>query len=63
MSLIRTEFRGWTIVSVVHRLKSILDFDRVVVMDQGRIGECDTPGNLLADQGSTFARLYRSGGQ
>lgn len=31
MSLLRTEFQGWTIVAIVHRLESILDFDRVVV--------------------------------
>lgn len=45
-----------------HRLESILDFDRVVVLDQGRVVECESPTVLLADEGSAFARLYRNGG-
>lgn len=62
MSLLRTEFRGWTIISVAHRLKSIWDFDKVVVMDQGRVVECESPRNLLAYPTSAFARLSSSGG-
>lgn len=62
MSLLRTEFQGWTVISVAHRLKSILDFDKVVVIDQGRIVECDSPMNLLAYPTSAFARLSASGG-
>ena len=61
MSLLRTEFHGWTIVAVVHRLKSILDFDRVVVLNQGQIVEYESPTVLLADEGSGFAKLYRNG--
>lgn len=62
MSLLQTEFHGWTIVAIAHRLGNILDFDRVVVLDQGRIVECDSPNVLLADEGSAFAKLYRNGG-
>lgn len=62
MSLLRTEFQGWTIVAIVHRLNSIMDFDRVLVLDQGRIVECESPVVLLADKNSAFARLYRHGG-
>jgi ATP-binding cassette subfamily C (CFTR/MRP) protein 1 len=62
MSLLWTEFHGWTIVAIVHRLESILEFDRVVVLDQGRVVECESPAVLLADEGSAFARLYRNGG-
>ena len=62
MSLLRTEFRGWTIVAIVHRLHSILDFDRVLVLDHGQVVECESPAMLLADKDSAFARLYRHGG-
>ncbi|KAK6611190.1 ABC multidrug transporter [Botrytis cinerea] len=62
MSLLRTEFQGWTIIAIVHRLQSIQDFDRVVVLDQGRVVECESPTVLLADEGSAFAKLYRNGG-
>ncbi|KAF5869257.1 putative abc transporter protein [Botrytis fragariae] len=62
MSLLRTEFQGWTIIAIVHRLKSIQDFDRVVVLDQGRVVEFESPTALLADEGSAFAKLYRNEG-
>jgi len=44
---------------VAHRLDTILDFDKIVVLDAGRIVECDTPQNLLARE-SAFKRLYES---
>ncbi|GAM87020.1 hypothetical protein ANO11243_050410 [Dothideomycetidae sp. 11243] len=59
MELLRTEFRGWTVVAIVHRLKSVVDFDRVVVLDAGRIIENDSPQQLLADESSAFAKLFR----
>lgn len=43
MSLLRTEFHDFTIVAIVHRLKSIMDFDRVLVLDQGRVVEYESP--------------------
>jgi ATP-binding cassette subfamily C (CFTR/MRP) protein 1 len=61
MSLLRTEFHGWTVVAIMHHLKSVPEFDRVVVLDQGRVVECESPAVLLADEGSAFARLYRNG--
>ena len=48
---------------VVHRLDSLVDFDRVAVLDGGRVVEYDSPQALLADSNSGFAKLFRSGGQ
>jgi ABC-type multidrug transport system fused ATPase/permease subunit len=48
---------------VAHRLDSLLDFDRVVVLDAGRVVEFDGPKALLADGNSAFSRLYRGGGK
>lgn len=60
-SAIRSHFRGCTIIMVAHRLDSLLDFDRVVVLDAGRVVEYDNPRVLLADSNSAFAKLFRSG--
>lgn len=54
MELLRTEFAGWTILSVAHRLKTVLEFDRVAVMDQGRVIEFGEPRELLKDVSSVL---------
>ena len=56
--LIRSEFQGRTIVMIAHRLSSLLDFDRVAVLDRGSLVEFGQPVELLEDVSSHFARLY-----
>lgn len=58
--LIRSEFRGRTIIMIAHRLSSLVDFDRVAVLDGGELVEFGQPSELLEDGSSHFARLYNS---
>ncbi|OJJ66267.1 hypothetical protein ASPBRDRAFT_189063 [Aspergillus brasiliensis CBS 101740] len=58
--IIRQEFKGCTIIAVAHRLDTIVDFDRVVVLADGRIVESGPPQQLLATDGTWFKRLYES---
>ncbi len=55
--LVRTEFKGWTAIVVAHRLKTIADFDKVLVLQDGKVVEYDSPGNLLA-RDSKFKMLW-----
>ncbi len=45
--MIRTEFADRTILTIAHRLTTVMDSDRVIVMDSGKIAEFDTPSKLL----------------
>lgn len=57
--IIRTEFKKHTILAIAHRLDTIMDFDRVAVIDKGRLVEFDSPADLLK-QPSAFKALYNS---
>lgn len=57
-AVIREEFRHCTVISVAHRLNTIIDFDRVAVLHAGSIVECDKPQTLLTREGSRFKELY-----
>ncbi|KAF4624451.1 hypothetical protein G7Y89_g13720 [Cudoniella acicularis] len=50
--LIREEFKEWTIITVAHRLDTILDSDKILVLDKGVIVENDSPDELLARKGA-----------
>ncbi|KAK4157426.1 ABC transporter [Chaetomidium leptoderma] len=58
--LIRRKFANHTIIAVAHRIETIMDFDKVAVLDAGRLVEFDSPYNLLDVPGSAFARLYNT---
>ena len=55
--LVRTVFKDWTRIVVAHRLKTIVDFNKVLVLQDGHLVEYDSPGNLLA-RDSKFKMLW-----
>ena len=60
---IRTAFADVTVLSIAHRLDTIIDFDRVIVMDRGRVAEFDTPANLLRNPDGMFTELVQKTGE
>ncbi|RDB20896.1 Metal resistance protein YCF1 [Hypsizygus marmoreus] len=55
-------FADVTIFTIAHRLNTILESDRVLVMDSGKMAEFDTPSNLLENKESIFYSLAREAG-
>lgn len=59
---IRSEFTDLTILTIAHRLETIMDNDKILVLERGEIAEFDTPANLLANENSQFYSLCVDGG-
>lgn len=56
------DFAGVTTLTIAHRINTIMDSDKVLVMDQGSVAEYDTPAALLARGDSIFASLVNEAG-
>ena len=59
---IRQEFSECTVITIAHRLNTIMDSNRVMVLDQGNIAEFDTPDNLLANKETIFYSMAKNAG-
>ncbi|KAJ7028056.1 P-loop containing nucleoside triphosphate hydrolase protein [Mycena alexandri] len=60
--IVRTDLTGATVFSVAHRIETIVDFDLIIVMEDGVIAETGTPKSLLSRPESRFTKLAASQG-
>ncbi|XP_075422205.1 multidrug resistance-associated protein 1-like isoform X2 [Ascaphus truei] len=60
-STIRKEFEDCTVITIAHRLNTIMDYTRVIVLDRGQIVEFDSPSNLLQKKGIFYNMAKDSG--
>ncbi|KAJ2524519.1 ATP-binding cassette glutathione S-conjugate transporter ycf1 [Coemansia sp. RSA 2049] len=59
-TVIREEFKDCTVLTIAHRLETIMDSDRILVIDNGCAVEFDTPANLLLNGNGHFSQLVES---
>lgn len=57
--IISEEFRDRTIVTIAHRIHTVVNSDLVLVLSDGRIAEYDTPARLLEREDSFFSKLVK----
>lgn len=54
-------FSERTIITIAHRINTIIDSDRIIVLDKGQVAEFDTPAELIKQRGK-FYELAREAG-
>lgn len=54
-------FKDRTIITIAHRINTILDSDRIVVLDHGKVAEFDTPPALVRQRGLFYDLVKEAG--
>ncbi|KAF0699251.1 Aste57867_10178 [Aphanomyces stellatus] len=60
--VIRDEFAKSTVIAIAHRLDTVLDYDRIFVLDKGEIVQSDTPSALIQQANGIFYDMVADGG-
>lgn len=61
--LIRTAFKNYTVITVAHRLHTVAEYDKVIVMDAGRVAELGTPHELSQNKQGIFSTMLAALGK
>ncbi|CCE63528.1 hypothetical protein TPHA_0F00410 [Tetrapisispora phaffii CBS 4417] len=58
---IKNEFKERTILTIAHRIDTVMNYDKILVLDKGEVAEFDTVSNLLSDKNTMFYKLCEQG--
>ncbi|KAG0082184.1 hypothetical protein BGZ90_010508 [Linnemannia elongata] len=60
---IREEFKDRTVLTIAHRIKTVMDSDKILVLERGRVEEFEEPRELLRREGGLFRGLAEQAGE
>jgi ABC-type multidrug transport system fused ATPase/permease subunit len=60
---LKTAFHGTTIIAISHRLQAVVDFDRILVLEEGRVAEFGAPLELIARPNGAFRAMVEEHGK
>ncbi|KAF2001413.1 multidrug resistance-like protein [Amniculicola lignicola CBS 123094] len=59
--VIREEFKGKTVLTIAHRVDTVLDYDGIVVLGDGKVVEVGAPSELVTREGGVFRGMVETG--
>lgn len=60
---IREDFQNSTLIVIAHRLSTVADFDKILVMGDGKVLEYDEPRVLMGKEGGAFRKMVEESGE
>ena len=60
--MLRSQFPQTTLLTIAHRLNTVIDYDAIIVMDRGKVAEFGSPSNLLNDKDGIFTGMVNAMG-
>lgn len=61
--LIKSEFADTTVITIAHRLNTIIQYDKILVLNQGEKEEFGAPRELLEKEGGYFRAMVEENGE
>merc|ERR1712087_45786 len=62
-NMLRTRFQGCTLLTIAHRLNTIMDYDVIIAMESGRVAELGSPKALLQNKSGVLSKLVDATGK
>lgn len=56
--VIRESFSDCTVIMIAHRIRTLVDFDQIIVLDNGRVIEQGSPRELIDREDGEFSKLF-----
>ena len=60
--MLRSRFKGTTLLTIAHRLNTIMDYDVIIVVDKGKVAELGSPRELLSGEDGIFMAMVNATG-